>query len=260
MRFNHNTGPLANTPTVVKNLVIINAIMLAVKWMGKGQFLGFDMDQALGLHYIGTPDFRPWQFVTYMFMHAGLFHLLGNMFGLFFLGAPLEYRWGSKRFLQFYVICGIGAAVINMGIQSIDYHRVLGMLSPDQMQAINANGREVWETLQRGYGRSFSDPNMNDMVGLMYSGMRGASGAVFGVITAFAMLYPNVELFLYFIPVPIKAKYLAIGYGSIELYLGFAGRFGWPGGGGDVAHFAHIGGLVVGFITVMIWKRRLPYT
>lgn len=251
----YNTGPLGNTPTVVKNLVIINAIILLLDSIGGGRFLGLDVSRTLGLHFIASPEFKPWQLVTYMFMHGGIFHLLGNMIGLFFLGSPLEYRWGSKRFLTYYMICGVGAGVLNMGIQWWEYTSAISNLTAEQIDLVRLHGREVFES-----GQYFIDDRMNDLAIVLFTPMVGASGAVFGILIAFGMLYPNVELMIIPIPIPIKAKYFVTFYGLYELYAGYAGVAGLPGGGGNVAHFAHIGGLVVGFIMLMIWKRRLPHT
>lgn len=242
--FNQSTGPLANTPTVVKNLVIINALFYLVKTLGNGMFLGQHMDTLLGLHYISSPDFRPWQLVTHMFMHGGFWHLFMNMFGLFMLGSPLEYRWGSKRFLTYYGICGIGAGLLYLGVQAFDYNALMAQLSPEQVAQVRLQGHD----------HLFDNDAMNSLAQLFFTDLVGASGAIFGLLVAFGMLYPNVELMIFPLPIPIKAKYFVLLYGGYELYAGLANH-----SGDNVAHFAHIGGLVVGFITVMIWRKRLPY-
>jgi rhomboid-like protein len=243
--FNQRTGPLEHMPTVVKNLVIINALFYLVKFLGNGQFLGQDMDSLLGLHYLTSPEFRPWQLVTHMFMHGDFWHLFFNMFGLLMLGSPLEYRWGSKRFLTYYAICGLGAAAIYLGVQAIDYTQVVALLSPEQVEMVRRDGQQY----------VFNDSAMNHLAGLYYIDLVGASGAIFGVLVAFGMLYPNVELMIFPLPIPIKAKYFVMIYGAYELYSGLARHQG-----DNVAHFAHIGGLVVGFITILVWRKRLPYT
>lgn len=254
----YGSGPLANTPTVVKNLVFINAIVLLMDWVGNGQFLGLDLGRTLGLHYISSPEFRPWQLVTYMFAHGSLFHLLGNMMGLFFLGAPLEYRWGSKRFLTYYMICGVGAALINMGVQAWEYNNLAAVLSDEELLGMKHGGM-AWLQSYADTGGEVS-PDLIMLAQLFFTPMVGASGAVFGILIAFGMLYPNVELMIFPLPIPIKAKYFVTLYGLYTVYAGYAGIAGLPGGGGNIAHFAHLGGLVVGFITLMIWKRRLPHT
>ncbi|MCB9184019.1 MAG: rhomboid family intramembrane serine protease [Flavobacteriales bacterium] len=249
----YRTGPLQSTPTVVKNLVIINALVLLVKYLFNGGFAGHDLDELLGLHYISSPQFKPWQLVTYMFMHGSFWHLLFNMIGLFMLGSPLEYRWGSKRFLTYYMICGIGAAVLNMGVQAYEFMELTKGLSASQIAQVKIEGLSG---LYEAYERTGEiDPGMWSLASLLFTPMVGASGAVFGILVAFGMLYPNVELIIFPLPIPIKAKWFVILYGGYELFNGFANQ-----AGDNVAHFAHIGGLIVGFVTVMIWKRRLPYT
>jgi membrane associated rhomboid family serine protease len=229
----------------VKNLVIINALFFLVKFLGNGMFLGQDMDSLLGLHFLSSPEFRPWQLVTYMFMHGGFGHLFFNMFGLLMLGSPLEYRWGSQRFLTYYAICGIGSAAIYLGIQSIEHVQLLSELSMEQIAMVKRDGEQY----------VFNDSAMNSLAQLYFVDLVGASGAIFGVLVAFGMLYPNVELMIFPLPIPIKAKYFVMIYGAYELYSGLARH-----AGDNVAHFAHIGGLVVGFITILIWRKRLPYT
>lgn len=249
----YRTGPLQHTPTVVKNLVIINALVLLVKYLFNGGFAGHDLDELLGLHYISSPQFKPWQLVTYMFMHGSFWHLLFNMIGLFMLGSPLEYRWGSKRFLTYYMICGIGAAVLNMGVQAYEFMELTKGLSASQIAQVKIEGLSG---LYEAYERTGEiDSGMWSLASLLFTPMVGASGAVFGILVAFGMLYPNVELIIFPLPIPIKAKWFVILYGGYELFNGFANQ-----AGDNVAHFAHIGGLIVGFVTVMIWKRRLPYT
>lgn len=258
MRFGN--GPLANTPTVVKNLVIINVLMMLVKMIGHGKLLGFDLDQALGLHYIASPDFKPWQLVTHMFMHSGpgegnsrwFLHILMNMLGVFMLGAPLEYRWGSRRFLTFYMICGIGAGLFSMGVDAWKYQQLAQLVSAEDIQQLKLQGLQWLRTRDALDGGVSQD--LIDLYRMLYRPMIGASGAVFGILVAFGLLYPNVELMIFPLPIPIKAKYFVMLYGAYELYAGYSGS------NDGVAHFAHIGGAVVGFVTVMIWKRRLPDT
>ncbi len=224
----YRTGPLQHTPTVVKNLVIINAIVLLVKYLGQGRFLGHHMDSLLGLHFMGSPEFEPWQLVTHMFMHGDFWHLFMNMFGLFMLGSPLEYHWGSKRFLNFYLLCGLGGAALNMGVQAWE----LGRLAEQGTVAANLE-----------IGR------------ILYTPMVGASGAIFGILAAFGILYPNVELMIFPLPIPIKAKWFVLLYAGYETYAGYAGLMGQ--GSDNIAHFAHLGGAVVGALLALLWRRRL---
>ena len=224
----YRPGPLQHTPTVVKNLVIINAIILLVKMIGHGSFLGFDMDRTLGLHFMSSPAFEPWQIVTHMFMHGDFWHLFMNMFGLFMLGSPLEYHWGSKRFLNFYLLCGLGGAALNMGAQAWE---------------LNAIANEA--SLMSGF----------EAARILYTPMVGASGAIFGILAAFGILYPNVELVLFPLPIPIKAKWFVLLYAGYETYAGYAGLMG--SGSDNIAHFAHLGGGIVGAALALLWRRKL---
>lgn len=224
----YRTGPLQHTPTVVKNLVIINAIILLVKLIGHGQLLGFDMDRVLGLHFPAAPDFRPWQFVTHMFMHGDFWHLFMNMFGLFMLGSPLEYHWGSKRFLNFYLLCGLGGAALNTAVQAWE----LNSLAQQGTMMANLEAARI-----------------------LYTPMVGASGAIFGILAAFGILYPNVELMIFPLPIPIKAKWFVLLYAGYETYAGYAGLMGQ--GSDNIAHFAHLGGAIVGALLALLWRRRL---
>ncbi|MGZ3832064.1 MAG: rhomboid family intramembrane serine protease, partial [Mucilaginibacter sp.] len=189
-----------------------------------------------------APDFRLWQIISYMFMHAGINHpehILFNMFALFMFGPILEYSIGSKRFLNIYVISGLGALLIQMLVQAIEVHGITGgfTISHPELES---------SFLQFG-------PNAQKLFDIYNTPVVGASGAIFGIVVAFAMLYPNMEMMILFIPVPIKAKYIIPGYIVIELFSGI-GQFS----GDNVAHFAHIGGALFGFIMVKIWRLQRP--
>jgi membrane associated rhomboid family serine protease len=195
-------------PVVVKNILIINVLLFVVKILWERQMIpaAIDLDRYLDLYPIGTKYFKPHQFITYMFMHADLMHILFNMLGVYMFGSILENIWGPKRFLNYYILCGLGAAALQLAIST------------------------------------FND---------QYTILLGASGSVFGLLLAFAMMFPNTELQLYFV-IPVKAKYLVIGYALFELYNGF---FAYD----NVAHFAHLGGLIVGIIIMLIWKRNKTF-
>jgi len=185
----------------------------------------------LGLIYFNSPLFRVWQLVTYMFIHGSWTHILFNMFALFSFGPILEYAIGPKRFFNLYFICGIGAALFQMLVQAYEVHALTGGFTVFPHFAI-------------------TDPLVSDQLKAIYFGpVVGASGAVYGLLVAFAMLYPNLELMMLFIPVPIKAKYLIPCFIVLEIYLGFK-QFG----GDNVAHFAHLGGALLGFIVVKFWR------
>jgi rhomboid-like protein len=185
----------------------------------------------LGVFYFNSPYFRAWQIITYMFIHGGWEHILFNMFALFSFGPILEYAIGPKRFFNLYFICGIGAIAFQMFVQAFEIHSIMGSFTVPYHFGVN-------------------DPTIPDKVKEIYFGpVVGASGAIFGVLVAFGMLYPNLELMILFIPVPIKAKYIIPIYVVIEIILGF-GQFG----GDNVAHFAHLGGALLGFILIKLWR------
>lgn len=199
-----------------------------------------DLNNVLSLHYVfnrhGYSEgmgFQPYQIITHMFMHGGLAHIFFNMFGLFTFGTLLERVWGHQRFLLFYLITGFGAVVLHMGVQMMLIYNATGTLDPTIPQ-LNGAGQLAIQTY--------------------VSQTVGASGAIFGLLTAFALLFPNTELMLLFIPFPVKAKYFVPIYLAIELYLGVS-RYN----GDNVAHFAHLGGALFAFILVKIWNRDRDY-
>lgn len=243
---NERLSPFANIPPVVKNLLIINVIFYIATLM----FGGPMMTQVLGVHYFDSPDFRIWQVITYMFMHdySSLFHILFNMFALYTFGSSIEYIMGSKRFLNFYLITGLGALALQLLVQSFEVYSITG-------SAVN-NGNFMVDSLKRTISFNpdlISKDQASTLLGIYLTPMVGASGAIFGLLIAFGMLFPNAELFIMFIPVPVKAKYIIPVYVLLELFLGVK-QFS----GDSVAHFAHLGGALFGFILVKMWhlKRR----
>jgi membrane associated rhomboid family serine protease len=186
-----------------------------------------DLTNILGLHFPGAKDFKLYQFFTYMFMHGNFAHLFFNMFAVFMFGRVLESVWGPKRFLFYYFVTGLGAAVI----QELVW---LNMVN----DVASSNGVSIAQQIA-------GDPSSNLLVTI------GASGAVFGILLAFGMYFPNVEMFIIPIPFPVKAKYLVIGYGAIELFAGIANFRG-----DNIAHFAHLGGMLFGLILVLYWKKK----
>ena len=253
-------------PTVVKNLLIINAIMLLLTWtFGPSSFGKWEkLNDSLGMHYIGSPMFKPWQVITHMFMHGSITHLFFNMFALFMFGAPLENRWGPKRFLVYYLLTGLGAVVLHSAVVGYNMHGDLQALaasgvSMDDLRALTITLTENTtqfsaEAEQLGLRTGVSGQRIANMVYEFVTPMVGASGAVFGILLAFGMLFPDVRLMLLFPPIPIKAKYFVIGYGLIELYMGFSND---PGD--NVAHFAHLGGMLFGFLLIKHWRRTDPF-
>jgi rhomboid family protein len=231
-------------PPVVKNLLIINGIFfLATIALQSG--LRIDLVRYLGLHYPVSKDFGIWQLVSYMFMHGGFTHILFNMFALWMFGNILENVWGPKRFLNYYLVTGIGAAVIQIIVAWLRISAIEADLHPEQIALVIQEGAEV---LQKGM--NYQDTGMSSLNLIINTPTVGASGAVFGILLAFGMMFPNSLIYVYF-AIPVKAKYFVMIYGAIELYMGFANN---PGD--NVAHFAHLGGMVFGFLLIMFWKRK----
>jgi membrane associated rhomboid family serine protease len=230
-------------PPVVKNLLIINVLFFAAKYVLKGS--GIDLDLLLGVFYIDSASFKPWQLITYMFMHGNFMHIFFNMFALFMFGGVLEARWGAKRFINFYLITGLGAVALQMAVQAYEVHAITGSFfnNPIIIDRV-ANLAEI-----RVPG--LTELSKDTLIGIYAGPMLGASGAIFGLLVAFGMLYPNTEMYVMFIPVPIKAKYLIPVYMLMELSLGVAQM---PGD--SIAHYAHLGGGLVGFILVKLWGDR----
>lgn len=209
-----------NLPPITKNLLIINVIF----WLASIVFerYGIDLNHFLGLHYLTAPNFYFWQPLTYMFMHAGFSHLFFNMFAVMMFAPALEQRWGSQRFLIYYLVTGLGAALVQEAVWAIQLQPVLASL--DSMMAAQLANRVV--TI-------------------------GASGAVFGILLAFGWLFPEVRMFIMFIPIPIRARTLVVIYALIELFSGIA-----PSAGDNVAHFAHLGGMIFGWLLILWWRHR----
>ncbi|MBR6879407.1 MAG: rhomboid family intramembrane serine protease [Bacteroidales bacterium] len=213
-------------PVVVKNLLIINGILfLADLVMPR---FGIDLSSILGLHFFMASDFHIYQIFTYMFMHGNFTHLFFNMFALWMFGNTLENIWGPKRFLLFYILCGLGAGLMQEGVQYIEY-----VVKLSQYQTVNLGGGNLIPMSQY----------LNMMTTV------GASGAIYGLLLAFGMMFPNSLIYLYFF-VPIKAKWFVIGYAVIELLAGVMSA------SDGVAHFAHLGGMLMGLIILLIWKKK----
>ena len=211
-------------PPVVKHLLIINAILfLATFTLNR---FNIDLSDYLGLHFFLASDFRPYQLITYMFMHANFEHIFFNMFALWMFGNTLENIWGSKRFLLFYMVCGIGAGLCQELVQYIQYAASLA-----QYETVNMGGRII---------------SMDSYLNMMTT--VGASGAIYGLLLAFGMMFPDSRIYLYFL-FPIKAKWFVIGYAVLELILGFQGV-------DNVAHFAHLGGMLFGLLLILYWRKH----
>ena len=239
-----NYRPTSNTlPPGVKNLIIINVIMLLATYVLNMR--GIDLPAILGLRYFESPEFRTYQLVTHMFMHGGFTHLLFNMFALWMFGRVLESVWGPKRFFIYYFVTGLGAAMLHTMVNFIEFQNLASKMTPEAVQMVMSQGTELFNQ-----GKNFSDPDTGKLKLLLNIPTVGASGAVFGILLGFGMLFPNTQLMLLFPPIPIKAKYFVMGYGAIELYLGLTQS------GSNIAHFAHLGGMLFGFFMIKYWNRN----
>ncbi len=231
-------------PPVVKNLLIINILLYFITVVF-GDKLGINLVDLLGLHYFSSDLFKPHQLVTYMFMHGGFDHVFFNMFALWMFGNMLENIWGSKRFLVYYLITGVGAGLIQLGINYFTLQSLYEQVLPAVLERIQMDGAELLST-----SRNYSDAVLAQINIITNTATIGASGSVFGVLLAFGMLFPNTQILIYFL-FPIKAKYFVILYGALELILGIANN---PGD--NVAHFAHLGGMLFGFILIKMWNKN----
>ena len=233
----------SSMPPVVKNLLIINVLIWLVMAISP------DADRAftkyLALYYFSSPGFLPFQLFTYMFLHGGFTHLFFNMFALVMFGGTIERAMGSARFLFYYISVGIGAALIQMGVYAIYIHHLESFFDAATCNEIITRG---WDLIQQNY--NYSDPDAGALNSFVNRPMVGASGAIYGVLLAFGFLFPNVPIYLFFIPIPIKAKWLIIGYFVLELFYGLGGL------ADNVAHFAHIGGMIFGFLLLLYWKHK----
>ncbi len=254
-------------PEVVKNLLIINGLFFLATWAMANSF-GADLVEMLGLHYYKSEYFRPYQFVTHLFMHGGMSHIFFNMFALWMFGSALENYWGGKRFLIYYMVTGFGAAIIHTAYTTWDLMNIEQAIaafeaapSPELLSAF------INDHVPSGYQQSFNEllahyqvsPDSllaSDAAAYMHELLKikmdvptvGASGAVFGVLLAFGMMFPDSLIYLYFF-FPIKAKYFVVLYGALELYSAVQND---PNN--NVAHFAHLGGMVFGFILIRYWR------
>ena len=236
-----NNSFLNRIPPVTRHLILVNVLV----WIVHTQ--GFDLSKYLGLHYFTASDFNAMQLITYMFMHdtRGITHIFFNMFSLYMFGRLLEQVLGSRRFLFYYISTGIGAALLQEGVIALTWFDTLAHslnVPYDAAVAFLSDPISVGSTFEH------RDMLVNEFLNSMIT--VGASGAVFGILLAFGMIFPNLPLYLFFIPVPIKAKYMVIGYGLIELYFGISGTMS------GVAHFAHLGGMLFGLLILLYWRKK----
>lgn len=265
------TGFLGLTP-VVKNLVIINILFffatIALLSSSRGQL---DLNEYLALYYPGSDKFKWWQIITYMFMHANFSHIFFNMFALWMFGNILEQVWGSKRFFTYYMVTGIGAAVVHIAVMYYQFHSLDGqiqeyMVAPnpvDFANLLNKNFKGIYnpEWFDQFVGAWSITPDspilkqesLNSLSHLVTTKMNiptiGASGAVFGVLLAYGLIFPNSLIYIYFL-LPIKAKWFVLIYAALEFW------FGVSGAGDNVAHFAHLGGMIFGYLLLLYWHKK----
>ncbi|MBP3299234.1 MAG: rhomboid family intramembrane serine protease [Muribaculaceae bacterium] len=242
-----NTGNFFRLPPATKNLLIVNiGLWLLCSVMPS---FGDTIYDYLGLHYWGSGSFNPLQFVTYMFLQAplgsgtGIGHIFFNMFALYMFGRILEATWGTRRFLIFYLACGLGAAFVQEAVWSLSFNEAMvSSLS----EANGMSGAMIQDILAR-------DPAHARELASQYADMLltiGASGAIFGLLLGFGCVFPNVPMYLFFIPIPIKAKYLVAGYAVLEFVFGITGTASM------VAHFAHLGGMLFAIPFLIYWHKK----
>lgn len=241
---NYRPSTFKMLPPVVKNLLIINGLGF-LAYISLSHAMNIDLNELLGMHYFTSPLFKPYQLVTYMFMHGDFWHLFFNMFAFWMFGSVIENVWGPKRFLIFYFVTGIGAILTQMLVNYIQISSVQAGLSPVQISEVINSGY-----LALAEGKNYIEPAMANFNILLNTSTVGASGAVFGVLLAFGMMFPNSLIYVYF-AIPVKAKWFVIIYGAIELTMGFTNR-----AGDNVAHFAHLGGMLFGLILILFWRRQ----
>ena len=225
---------MRNIPIVTKNLLIVNVVaFLACYLMGADAMGGFKLNDILGLHFFLASDFHIYQLFTYMFMHGSFEHIIFNMFALWMFGCVVERVWGAKKFLFYYIACGVGAGLFQEAAQYVTY--VMKDLA-------------AYDFVNTGTARIAMSQYLN-----MWTTV-GASGAIYAILLAFGMIYPNERIFIFPIPIPIKAKYLVIGYAVIELVSAMSTS------GDGVAHIAHLGGMVFGFFMIRYWRKQAEGT
>lgn len=259
-------------PTIIQNLIIINALVFLAQNTFSGPTSSFSVEDYFALHAWQSSLFKPWQMVTHMFLHGNFWHILGNMFALWMFGSILENVWGPKRFLLFYILCGVGASVLHLLILSYEFVPMAADLmklsqmsvsgSADFNNAVSAYSKAHHIQLERILSEnkvSLATPGIRseimELLTTYYNktintATLGASGAVFGILMAFVYLFPNNYIYIYFL-FPVKAKWLGILYFSYELFFALRNT-----AGDNVARWAHVGGAIVGFVLVYLWSKK----
>jgi membrane associated rhomboid family serine protease len=238
----YGRGFLNITP-VVKNIILLNILMFVAYWIG-GSAFNIDLNSILGIYFPKSASFKPVQVISHMFMHGSFMHIFFNMYALFIFGQALENVWGPKRFLIYYLVTGLGAALLHESVIAIEYSNLVKMLTPGEVQTVINEGGALWAE-----NKTFADAAMSSLQALLNIPTVGASGAVYGILLAFGVLFPNTQLMIIFPPIPIKAKYFVMIYAVIELVLAFSQK------GSHIAHFAHIGGMIFGYLLIRYWRK-----
>lgn len=236
-----------NIPTVTKNLLIINVLMFMASLVATRY--GIELDHYLGLHFVLSDSFNTAQLFTYMFMHGGFTHLFFNMFAVWMFGRILEQVWGPKKFLFYYLVCGVGAGLIQEAVTAVHYFTTLQGMPPQAIQTVlDEGGKALMNHM------NFVNPQMASLNLVLNSCTVGASGAVYAILLGFGMLFPNQQMYVFPLPFPIRAKFFVIGYAVIELWSGLANN---PAD--NVAHFAHLGGMLFGWLLINYWRKKNRY-
>jgi membrane associated rhomboid family serine protease len=235
----YSSGFMGLNP-VVKNLIMLNVLMLLATWVIQN-VTGLDLSTKLGLYFPASEQFMPLQIVTHMFMHGGFMHLFFNMYALYMFGNILENVWGPKRFFIYYIICGLGAALTHETVIAIQYNHLVHSISPENMKIFLDKGTPFFDNGDYQHIKS--------LYILLNTPTVGASGAIFGVLLAFGVLFPNTQLMLLIPPIPIRAKYFVMFYGALELFLAVTQP------GSNIAHAAHLGGMLFGYILIRYWRK-----
>lgn len=236
--------------SAIKILVIVCVVLFVITQipaMQRGMF------ESLALYYPANDKFRIWQFVTNIFMHGGFMHIFFNMYALWAFGSPLEQMWGKNKFLVFFFLSGIGAAIIYTLVNYFQFNAlyndfIAAGVSPEEIKTLLQTGQYNATAMT-----SFSEDKLRDFWQLFNTPVVGASGAIYGVLVAFGILFPNAKLFLIFLPVPIAAKYFIPGLILLDL---FSGVTGFSIFGGGIAHFGHVGGAIIGFLLMWYWSGK----
>ena len=237
--------------SAIKILIVVCIVLFVITFMVPD--MRRPMFESLALYFPQSENFRIWQFVTNVFMHGGFAHIFFNMYALWAFGSPLEQMWGRNKFLIFFFLSGIGAAIIYTLVNYFQFNSIYNDLisagiSPEEIQTILQTSREYLAAVP-----SVPDEKLRDLYNIYHIPVVGASGAIYGVLVAFGILFPNAKLFLIFLPIPIPAKFFIPALIALDL---FSGVTGFSIFGGGIAHFGHVGGAIIGFLLMWYWSGK----